>query len=114
MHTHVHTSVSWPRKYYHQCKLQVMNTISLCINFLQENHQHKLQVMNTISLCINFLQENHQQCKLQRVKTILVTMVGAGCSNQLHVAQGQGLVRECALVQAIIALLWVREEHNVL
>ena len=29
-------------------------------------------------------------------------VVGAGCSNQLQVAQGQGLVRDCALVQAAI------------
>ena len=31
------------------------------------------------------------------------TLVGAGCSNQMQVAQGQqGLVRDCALVQATI------------
>ena len=29
-------------------------------------------------------------------------LVGAGCSNQMQVAQGQGLVRDCALVQAAI------------
>ena len=29
-------------------------------------------------------------------------LVGAGCSNQLQVAQGQGPVRDCALVQAAI------------
>ena len=29
-------------------------------------------------------------------------LVGAGCSNQMQVAQGQGLVRVCALVQAAI------------
>ena len=34
------------------------------------------------------------------------SLVGAGCSNQMQVAQGQGMVRDCTLVQASIGWLW--------
>ena len=49
--------------------------------------------------CANWWQDKHyHQRKLQRSR-LSWALVGAGCSNQLQVAQGQGLVRVCALVK---------------
>ena len=41
-------------------------------------------------------------CASRRGSRPFWALVGAGCSNQLQVAQGQGIVREWALVQAAI------------
>ena len=43
------------------------------------------------SIFASWWKEKHHQRKLHSVKTILGTSIGAGCSNQIQVAQGQDL-----------------------
>ena len=43
------------------------------------------------SIFASWWKEKHHQRKLRSVKTILGTSIGAGCSNQMQVAQGQDL-----------------------
>ena len=43
------------------------------------------------SIFASWWKEKHHQRKLHSVKTILGTSIGAGCSNQMQVAQGQDL-----------------------
>ena len=43
------------------------------------------------SIFASWWKEKHHQRKLHRVKTILGTSIGAGCSNQMQVAQGQDM-----------------------
>ena len=43
------------------------------------------------SIFASWWKEKHHQRKLHSVNTILGTSIGAGCSNQMQVAQGQDL-----------------------
>ena len=59
-------------KKHNQCKLQVMTTT--CVNYVSA------LVDDTM------VRKKHHQRKLQKVKIILETSIGAGCSNQLQLA----------------------------
>ena len=89
MHVHVFMHISkwasWHTKDL-QCKLQVMTTVSASEVFTILNDRK-----NTTSA----------SCRWSRPPWALV---GAGCSNQMRVAQEQVLARVCALVQAAICI----------
>ena len=63
------------------------------------------------SIFASWWKEKHHQHKLRSVKTILGTSIGAGCSNQMQVAQGQDLyfkvVPLCKLVLVLVQLALV-------
>ena len=50
------------------------------------------------SIFASWWKEKHHQRKLHSVKTILGTSIGAGCSNQMQLAQGHHLNADLALV----------------
>ena len=94
-----------------QCKLQ--NKCSfVCVHISKyllgrgKHYQRKLQILPTASVSevfalIDGRKKHHQRCRGTRPSWALV---GAGCSNQMQVAQGKGPVRVCALEQAVIVL----------
>ena len=57
------------------------------------------------SIFASWWKEKHHQRKLRSVKTILGTSIGAGCSNQMQVAQGQDLHLGGALVLYIYIIV---------
>ena len=93
--------------YHHTVQVAMCAHMCLCtpvngqVN-IQKHHQCKLQVMTTMSISFVFaIRKNttSTSCKWSRSSWKLV---GAGCSNQMQVPQRQILVRVSALVQAEI------------
>ena len=101
---------AWQSKTHQQCKQQwvVASWQAMCVHYLvnglvgiRKHHQRKLQEMLTASASEVFAlidgrkKSTSASCCRSRPSSALL---GAGCSNQLQLAQWQGLVRDCALV----------------
>ena len=93
-------------------------TLDTALVGTRKHHQPRLQIMLTASASEIFVlidgrkNTTSASCRGSRPSWALV---GAGCSNQMQVAQGQGPVRVCALAQGVlgccILLLLLLQAH---